>query len=199
MCRPDLPSGFPFLSDAHKHIVRQHHYEPWNLFDSEKVHFNKHSGCRIRREQYCPRATGDRARTRDARSATMASVSRSTACSALCARCVRPSFIFVTFASGSFGFVHSLFDATAFRQSPPPKKAVAGESDRRQGAGDPGAGDHAPPQRGVMAERRRAQELRGDIVEGEVSGQAHHRPDSAFTIGRGVKRAVDAYDSTARK
>ena len=37
--------------------------------------------------------------------ATIAPVSMSTACSALCARCVRPSFIFVTFASGSWGFV----------------------------------------------------------------------------------------------
>ena len=35
--------------------------------------------------------------------ATMACVSRSTVCSALCARCVRRSFIFVTLASGSCG------------------------------------------------------------------------------------------------
>ena len=47
--------------------------------------------------------------------ATIAPVSRSTACSALWARCVRPSFIFVTFASGSDGFVQSLFDVFFFR------------------------------------------------------------------------------------
>ena len=41
---------------------------------------------------------------------TMAPVSRSTACSAVWARCVRPSFIFVIFASGSCGFVQSSFD-----------------------------------------------------------------------------------------
>src|SRR5437899_8925304 len=35
------------------------------------------------------------------------SVCRSTACSALCARCVRPSFILVMRASGSCGFTHS--------------------------------------------------------------------------------------------
>jgi hypothetical protein len=39
--------------------------------------------------------------------ASVAPVSRSTACSALCARCVLPSFIFVIFASGSLGFVQS--------------------------------------------------------------------------------------------
>ena len=39
--------------------------------------------------------------------ATSAPLSRSTACSALCARCVRPSFIFVIFASGSVGFSQS--------------------------------------------------------------------------------------------
>src|SRR5712691_10644230 len=37
--------------------------------------------------------------------ATIAPVSRSTACSALCARWVRPSFIFVIFASGSEGLL----------------------------------------------------------------------------------------------
>ena len=47
--------------------------------------------------------------------ATIAPVSRSTACSALWARCVRPSFIFVTFASGSCGFVQSLFDVFFLR------------------------------------------------------------------------------------
>src|SRR3954469_940168 len=40
--------------------------------------------------------------------ATIAPVSRSIACSALWARCVRPSFIFVTFASGSDGLVQSV-------------------------------------------------------------------------------------------
>ena len=39
----------------------------------------------------------------------------STACSALCARCVRPSFIFVTFASGSWGCVQSVFEVFFFR------------------------------------------------------------------------------------
>ena len=47
--------------------------------------------------------------------ATTAPVSRSTACSALWARCVRPSFIFVTFASGSCGFIQSSFDVFFFR------------------------------------------------------------------------------------
>ena len=47
--------------------------------------------------------------------ATIAPVSMSTACSALCARCVRPSFIFVTFASGSWGFVQSVFEVFFFR------------------------------------------------------------------------------------
>ncbi len=41
---------------------------------------------------------------------TTAPVSRSTACSALGARCVRPSFSFVIFASGSFGCVQSSLD-----------------------------------------------------------------------------------------
>ena len=41
--------------------------------------------------------------------ATTAPVSMSTACSCLCAKCVRPSFIFVIWASGSCGFTHSLF------------------------------------------------------------------------------------------
>ena len=40
----------------------------------------------------------------------MAPVSRSTPCSALWAKCVRPSFIFVIFASGSWGDRQSLFD-----------------------------------------------------------------------------------------
>src|SRR5213082_1175900 len=43
--------------------------------------------------------------------ATTAPVSRSTACSALCARCVRPSFIFAIRASGSCGCVQLLYDA----------------------------------------------------------------------------------------
>ena len=47
--------------------------------------------------------------------ATIAPVSMSTACSALCARCVRPSFIFVTFASGSWGCVQSVFEVFFFR------------------------------------------------------------------------------------
>src|SRR5439155_103148 len=46
--------------------------------------------------------------------ATIAPLSRSMACSALCARCVRPSFIFVIFASGSNGFFQSLFDVRFF-------------------------------------------------------------------------------------
>src|SRR5207245_11236049 len=46
---------------------------------------------------------------------TIAPVSRSTACSALCAKCVRPSFIFVIFASGSWGWVQSLFDVFFLR------------------------------------------------------------------------------------
>ena len=40
----------------------------------------------------------------------MAPVSMSTPCSALWAKCVRPSFIFAIFASGSRGDFHSLFD-----------------------------------------------------------------------------------------
>ena len=47
--------------------------------------------------------------------ATTAPVSRSTACSALCAKCVRPSFIFVIFASGSCGCVQSSFEPFFFR------------------------------------------------------------------------------------
>ena len=46
---------------------------------------------------------------------TMAPVSRSTACSAVCARCVRPSFIFAIFASGSCGWVQSAFEPFFFR------------------------------------------------------------------------------------
>ena len=38
----------------------------------------------------------------------------STPCSALCAKCVRPSFIFAIFASGSCGDFHSLFDVFLF-------------------------------------------------------------------------------------
>ena len=45
---------------------------------------------------------------------TIAPVSRSTPCSALCARRVRPSFIFAIFASGSVGDCHSLFDVFLF-------------------------------------------------------------------------------------
>jgi len=37
-------------------------------------------------------------------------------CSALCARCVRPSFIFVILASGSDGFPQSVFDVRFFRR-----------------------------------------------------------------------------------
>jgi hypothetical protein len=48
--------------------------------------------------------------------ATIAPVSVSIACSALCAKCVRPSFIFAIFASGSDGLVQSLFDAFFFRR-----------------------------------------------------------------------------------
>ena len=40
----------------------------------------------------------------------MAPVSRSIPCSALWAKCVRPSFIFAIFASVSCGDCHSLFD-----------------------------------------------------------------------------------------
>jgi hypothetical protein len=46
---------------------------------------------------------------------TMAPVARFTACSAVCARCVRPSFVFVIFASGSCGLVQSSFDPFFFR------------------------------------------------------------------------------------
>src|SRR5262245_53257498 len=46
---------------------------------------------------------------------TIAPVSRSTACSALCAKCVRPSFILVIFASGSCGWVQSSFEPLFFR------------------------------------------------------------------------------------
>src|ERR1700757_2225635 len=55
--------------------------------------------------------------------ATTAPVSRSTACSALCARWVRPSFIFVTRASLSVGLIHSLFEA---RPSIPPHDRAQG-------------------------------------------------------------------------
>ena len=47
--------------------------------------------------------------------ATIAPVSKSTACSALCARCVRPSFLLVILASGSWGFVQSSLLALCFR------------------------------------------------------------------------------------
>src|SRR5437773_9853597 len=47
--------------------------------------------------------------------ASTAPVSRSTACSALCARCVRPSFIFAIRASSSAGLLHSLFDVRFLR------------------------------------------------------------------------------------
>ena len=46
---------------------------------------------------------------------TIAPVSRSTACSALCAKWVRPSFIFVILASGSCGCVQSSFEPFFFR------------------------------------------------------------------------------------
>ena len=45
---------------------------------------------------------------------TMAPVSMSTPYSALWARCVLPSFIFATFASGSYGDFHSLFEIVLF-------------------------------------------------------------------------------------
>ena len=51
--------------------------------------------------------------------ATIAPVSMSTACSALCARCVRPSFIFVTFASGSWGCSSSLCSRSSSSASDP--------------------------------------------------------------------------------
>ena len=44
----------------------------------------------------------------------MAPVSRSTPCSALWAKCVRPTFIFATFASGSCGDCHASFDVFLF-------------------------------------------------------------------------------------
>jgi len=47
--------------------------------------------------------------------ANTAPVSRSTACSALCARCVRPSFIFAIRASPSAGLFHSLIDVRFLR------------------------------------------------------------------------------------
>jgi hypothetical protein len=46
---------------------------------------------------------------------TIAPVSRSTACSALCAKCVRPSFIFVILASRSYGCVQSSFEPLFLR------------------------------------------------------------------------------------
>ena len=46
---------------------------------------------------------------------TTAPVSRSTACSTLWARWVLPSFIFATFASGSWGCYQSWFDVFFFR------------------------------------------------------------------------------------
>src|SRR5271157_955748 len=42
--------------------------------------------------------------------ANRAPLDRSTACSALCAKCVLPSFILAIRASGSYGFFHSLFE-----------------------------------------------------------------------------------------
>src|SRR5260221_5431470 len=42
--------------------------------------------------------------------------SRSTGCSGLGGRCVQPSFIFVTFASGSEGLVQSLFEVLRRRR-----------------------------------------------------------------------------------
>ena len=42
-------------------------------------------------------------------------LARTAACSASCATCVGPSFIFVTFASGSCGFVQSVFDVLFLR------------------------------------------------------------------------------------
>jgi hypothetical protein len=47
--------------------------------------------------------------------ATIAPVVMSTACSVLWAKCVRPSFIFVIFASGSAGLFHSSFEPFFFR------------------------------------------------------------------------------------
>src|SRR6266851_56583 len=65
--------------------------------------------------------------------ATSAPLSRSTACSALCARCVRPSFILVIFASGSNGFFQSLFDVRFFRRRS--RRAKAHEAAHRERIG----------------------------------------------------------------
>lgn len=73
---------------------------------------------------------------------TTAPVSRSTACSALCARCARPSFIFVIFASGSRGCVHSSFEPFFLRL----------RSSRDRSAR---VASNEAPQRGVRFQRRR--------------------------------------------
>ena len=61
--------------------------------------------------------------------ATMAPVSTSTACSALWARCVRPVLHLVTLASGSCGFLHSLFDVFIL---PPSCRGARPSQQRRQ-------------------------------------------------------------------
>ena len=70
--------------------------------------------------------------------ATMAPVSMSTPCSALWARCVRPSFIFATFASGSCGDFHSLFDVFLFFRDRSNRRVDAAH--RRDG----GSGESVP-------------------------------------------------------
>ena len=96
--------------------------------------------------------------------ATSAPLSRSTACSALCARCVRPSFIFVIFASGSDGFCPVLVRRPLL---PPPIQARQGLAGRRLDARGrreprqellvalPGVPPHDAAHRRVGLQRRR--------------------------------------------
>src|ERR1700733_2647016 len=76
----------------------------YHLFDSLDVDLGRILGSLLRCLAFHYSAT-----------ATTAPVSRSTACSALCAKCVRPSFIFVIRASPSAGLSQSLFGIRFFR------------------------------------------------------------------------------------
>src|SRR5438093_7433003 len=71
---------------------------------------------------------------------TIAPVSRSIACSALCTRCVRPSFIFVILASGSCGCVQSSFEPFFFR---PDAEKIAQRQQVRRAPGDAAFGVNA--------------------------------------------------------
>ena len=129
----------------------------------------------------------------------MAPVSRSTACSAVCARCVRPSFILAIFASGSCGWVQSAFEPFFLRVRSNRANSA------RVGVERPDASasrvqkcvvalarvpPHDAPHRRIGFQRRGIDADRAPHHQRSVGQSLQHPRNTAWWVSRSIRRRV---------